>query len=32
VPGMVDGLRGMQLIDLAVRASREERGWTDFPA
>ena len=32
VPGMTDGQRGMQLIDLAVRASREERGWTDFPA
>lgn len=32
VPGMKDGLRGMRLIDLAVRASREDRGWIDFPA
>ena len=32
VPGMADGLRGVQLIDLAVRASRENRGWTEFPA
>jgi predicted dehydrogenase len=32
VPGMDEGLRGMRFIDLAVRASREERGWVDFPA
>lgn len=31
-PGMADGLRGMRLIDLAVKASREERGWIDFSA
>jgi len=32
VPGMDEGLRGMRFIDLAVRASREECGWVDFPA
>jgi predicted dehydrogenase len=32
VPGMADGLRGMRLIDLAVRASRDDLGWTEFPA
>ncbi len=26
------GLRGMRLIDLAVRASRENLGWLPFPA
>lgn len=31
VPGMEDGLRGMRLIDLAVRASAENSGWIDFP-
>lgn len=31
-PGMADGLRGMRLIDLAVRASRDDDGWVDFPA
>ncbi|MBT0670913.1 Gfo/Idh/MocA family oxidoreductase [Novosphingobium profundi] len=31
VPGMADGLRGMQLIDTAVRASRENLGWVAFP-
>lgn len=31
-PGMEDGLRGMRLIDVAVRASAEEHGWIDFPA
>jgi predicted dehydrogenase len=31
-PGMTDGLRGMRLIDLAVRASREDLGWVAFPA
>lgn len=31
-PGMEDGLRGMRLVDLAVRASRENLGWVAFPA
>lgn len=31
-PGMADGLRGMQFIDLAVRASRDDLGWVEFPA
>jgi hypothetical protein len=26
------GLGGMRLIDLAVRASRENLGWVPFPA
>jgi hypothetical protein len=29
---MDDGLRGMRLIDTAVRASRENLGWVDFAA
>jgi predicted dehydrogenase len=32
VPGMAEGLRGMHLIDLAVRASRDDLGWVQFPA
>lgn len=31
VPGIDDGLRGMALIDVAVRASRENAGWVAFP-
>lgn len=30
VPGMEDGLRGMALIETAVRASAKGAGWTDF--
>lgn len=30
LPGIDDAMRGMTLIDLAVKASREERGWVDF--
>jgi len=30
LPGIADGLRGMVLIDTAVHASREERGWVDL--
>jgi predicted dehydrogenase len=31
-PGMADGLRGMRLIDTAVRASANDLGWVNFPA
>ena len=30
IPGMADGLRGMALIDMAVRGSRDEHGWCEF--
>jgi hypothetical protein len=30
VPGMEDGLRGMALIETAVRASAKGAGWVDF--
>jgi len=30
VPGIADGLRGMALIETAVRASAEDAGWVDF--
>lgn len=32
IPDVEEGLRGMRLIDLAVRASREGAGWVDFGA
>ena len=30
LPGIADGLRGMALIDIAVRSSRADSGWVDF--
>lgn len=30
VPGIADGLRGMALIETAVRASAQDAGWVDF--
>jgi predicted dehydrogenase len=30
LPGIDDAMRGMALIDLAVKASRDERGWVEF--
>lgn len=30
LPGIDDAMRGMALIDTAVNASRDERGWVDF--
>lgn len=30
LPGIAEGLRGMALIETAVRASRDETGWVDF--
>ncbi|WP_294293686.1 Gfo/Idh/MocA family oxidoreductase [uncultured Sphingomonas sp.] len=30
LPGIDDAMRGMALIDIAVRASRDESGWVEF--
>ena len=31
LPGVAEGVRGMQFIDRAVKASRDRNGWVPFP-